>query len=492
MTIAAHEQEWIQSFFDEIPACLVDGRNDATVSYFAIRKQTNFVVVAGRLTLGASTDEITWPDQFETESVRAGHFLLSRVGQTPREFVNATTGPGLFATPEKELMFLGNDPNTHGAYRQPLKMEALKESTRVAVLTLSGRQKFDLLNGWAQFDWELKAAQTPFDGLADLANEYRLGSLQGSNISIDVEVPNAVEVHPTSYIHDKVARIVIAPQFFLDATQVSLRVLVTSRGNVIRREAIETERIKWLDADCKAGVCGVFELEVPVGATVQCIAVYGKLAQHERTIVDKSGENELRLVLDSFPAGTAAIRQALRIDEPFENNSDALETSLASVVSMLGFQVLHFGTGKKTRDFVDVVARCNSGGLLLIECTTAILLQDKVSNLKARAAKLRRFLVDKDFPDIQVIPVIATTMTAAELSNSIGQVETGGALVLCKEQLEEWFDLSRVAPDANRLLTSMSQRLADAQNRPDGALNFASIPADWARLRPDHGGAIEL
>jgi len=83
-------------------------------------------------------------------------------------------------------------------------------------------------------------------------------------------------------------------------------------------------------------------------------------------------------------------------------------------------------------------------------------------------------------------------MTAAELSNSIGQVETGGALVLCKEQLEEWFDLSRVAPDANRLLTSMSQRLADAQNRPDGALNFASIPADWARLRPDHGGEIEL
>ena len=495
MTVGTHEETRIRAFFEKVPTCLIDGRNDATIAYFAVKKASDFVVVAARMTLGAAAEESNLPRQFETENVRAGHFRLSEIGQKPKDFVNTVVGPGEFVTPSLRLSFPGNESNAHSSYGRPFEEDALSQSKRVAVLTLNGAPKFAFLDQRTEIDWELKASQTPFNGLADLSNEYRLGNLQGSNISVDVEVPNALEIDPSSYVRDKTAFISLATQFILDTVEVTLRVRILARGQVLRRESIEGDRIEWADADDPGRQRGTLELDVPSGATVHCIAVYGQLAQHERVIVDASGENQLRLALDSVGAGAGvdSIRQALHNEGDFKNNAPALESALASLASLLGFQVLHLGLGRRTKDAVDVVARCNSGGLLLIECTMAVLKQDKVSNLVARTARLRQYLVERDFPNIQVVPVIATTMTAAELYTSVDKVERDGVLVVCREQFDEWLDLSLAAPDADRLFATMAQRLADAQGRSEGIPPFPSTPGGWVLMPEGHGhhGAIE-
>jgi hypothetical protein len=488
MTVGTHDETQIRNFFDKVPTCLTDGRNDATVAYFAVKKKSELVVVRARMTLGTTNESLNVPPRFETENTRAGHFLLSQVDLKPKEFVSETLRTGAFVTPYETLSFPGNESGVHNSYPQTFEQVALKESRRLGVLKLNGGPIFSYYDSPTDIDWELKAAQLPFNGLADLATEYRLGSFEGSTISFDIEVPNALAIDPMSQVKDKIARVRIAPQFSLDKSEISLNVVVRSRGKVSLRESIDGRRLTWAAPDPHGPVLGSFDLDVPSGAAVDCIAVYSAIAQHQSMLVDKSGENQLRLTLDSVDSGISSIRQALHNEGKFKGNPDALESAMASVVSMLGFQVLHLGLGKKTRDAVDVVARCNTGGLLLIECTTAILGQDKVSKLVARAARLRRLLHDKDFLGIEVIPVIATTMTAAELYTSIDKVETDGVLVLCQEQFDEWLDLSLAAPDGDRLFALMSERLSTAQNRPDGTFNLASIPQGWALTPARHDG----
>ena len=72
-------------------------------------------------------------------------------------------------------------------------------------------------------------------------------------------------------------------------------------------------------------------------------------------------------------------------------------------------QVLNIGTFSKAQDGVDIIARCPSGGIMLIECTTDILKEDKTSKLLARVAKLKGRLADSDLRNVHVLPVMLTT-----------------------------------------------------------------------------------
>jgi hypothetical protein len=136
---------------------------------------------------------------------------------------------------------------------------------------------------------------------------------------------------------------------------------------------------------------------------------------------------------------------------------------------MLGFQVFHLGGIEQTQDAVDLIAASPNGDLLLVECTTGVLKTDKVSNLLSRATVVRAALANGGFSGRRVVPIIATTKSEDEVFADIGAVEKDGALVVCREQIEEWLTLSAARPDANGLVWRAHQRLRNLQAEADGS-----------------------
>ena len=462
--LGENERKIYKAFFDEIPPCLTDGTNDATISYLALAQGPRLVVVAARMTLGDDLSESNLPQELRTANVRAGYFRLKQLGQTVEQYLGAALARGSIEIPDDTLYFPQNTDGGHGAWYKELSEVGVHANKRVSVLSLFGGRR-ESPPAPEALDWELKAATPPFDGLEDLAQVYRFGPVSGGTITFDVVAPEAVEVLSESNVLGDTARIVLMAKYELDHSAVSLRVRIVSHGQTVERLTIHAGDIEFLSDGTPRGV-GISKVKVREGATVHCTAVYAGRAQHERTIVDQAArENVMRIAFETADRGLVNLRAFLASGEQQKTPGRNLEFAISWLLSMLGFQVIHLGVIDALQDGVDVIACSPSGGLLIIECTTDVLKDDKTSKLVSRAAKTRRNLTASGFAAVSVIPVMLTTVNHDQVEPRIGPTETNGVLVMTKQQVEEWVELSAAAPDADREFVRLERRLLDAQAR---------------------------
>lgn len=462
--LGENEQKTYDAFFDDVPACLMDGSNDATISYLALTQGSGFVVVAARMTLGGDPADSELPRELGTPNVRAGYFRLKQLGRSVQEYLETTLAQGCVEIPDNTLCFPPHSDSGHGALYKELSETGLHANKRVAVLSLYGGRR-ELPPIPATLDWELKAATPPFDGLEDLAQVYRFGPVSGGTITFDVVVPESVEVMPESSVTGDTARIEVAARYKLDRGAVSLRLRILLHGQTVERKTVNDGEIDWRP-DAVMGGRGVAHVKVCEGATVHCTAVYAGRAQHERTIVDQAARNNsLRIAFETADRGLGNLRAFLASGEHTKTPGRNLEFAVAWLLSMLGFQVIHLGVIDAVQDGVDVIALCPSGGLLIVECTTDIIKDDKTSKLVSRAAKIRRNLVASGFQAVSVVPVMLTTINHDQVEPRIVPTEMNGVLVMTKQQVEEWVELSAAAPDADREFARLERRLLDAQSR---------------------------
>jgi hypothetical protein len=96
------------------------------------------------------------------------------------------------------LLFPGNESGNHGATHEPFHHEGLKAQSRYDVLTLRGGLQASYVRQ-PLFDWELRATPTPYEGLQELAFEYKIGSLRDV-VSVEVISFNVAAVDFTSAV----------------------------------------------------------------------------------------------------------------------------------------------------------------------------------------------------------------------------------------------------------------------------------------------------
>lgn len=460
MTIGENDERQVRQFFEQLPRCMTDERNDATISYLAVRRNDAVVVIAARMLLGAAAKTAVFPEPLKTQSVRAGQFYLSEIGRSANQYVRAAIGQGDFEIPGETLQFPGGNNGGHQAWFNPFDFDALRTNSRTALLRLSGGP-LDGVASRPAFDWELKAAETPFDSIDDLANEFGFGSLDNTTMTFDVVARNPVEIAATSKIVDAEVHIDVQCRCKLNWSDVTLGLRVIQDGVVKTRRSVKSFELKWRGGEDQPPF-GSFKFNVDPGSTVHCSVVLDGVAVHERVIVDQSASgNLLRVAFNSFDPGLEKLREFLESGGLKKTDARLVESAFAWTLTMLGFQVFHLGGVERTQDAADLVACSPSQGLLLVECTTGVLNPQKIGNLVSRSNQLRGVLDAAGFTASDIVPILATTKPLSEVAQSISRTEKDGVLVMCQEQIDEWVELSAAAPDADRIFARAQQRLVD-------------------------------
>ena len=139
MSLTDHDRKVIDAFFAGFIPWHDAYKKFASLSYFAVKHDGAFVLVQARLFLNTVPSDLPL-SHFQTENIRAGHFLISEMKADIRSVV------GLFADgklicPAGELWFPPADGGSYSAYHLPFHPEGLQNGNRLDVLTLTGARR---------------------------------------------------------------------------------------------------------------------------------------------------------------------------------------------------------------------------------------------------------------------------------------------------------------------------------------------------------------
>ena len=326
-----------------------------------------------------------------------------------------------------------------GVYVAPptlLHPEGLSAGSRLAVLSIGGGHIADLLPQ-PESDWLLKAADSPYESVQELAIDYNVATLRGDRALLEVVARTAIEVLAESAVTGNRASVGVCMAGSLDRTKAKLGFRVVHQGKVVRRGAIQGTDLVWSERDI--AVVGTGDIEVPAGSVVQCIASYAGEAHHIQWRADPATFlNPRAAILSSVDPSSSMLQAYLRPDFPPRGTAAAdFEVAIAWLLWALGFSVASFGTHTKTRDTFDVIATTPRGDFLVVECTLGLLRADsKLSKLNARAVNVRDSLAASNMKHLRVLPVIVTAMTREQVEADAGPAADLGVLVVTREDLD--------------------------------------------------------
>ncbi len=354
-----------------------------------------------------------------------------------------------------------------GIYVAPptlLHPEGLSAGSRLAVLSIGGGHIADVLPQ-PESDWQLKAADSPYESVQELAIDYNLGALRGDRALLEVVARTAIQVLAESAVAGSRASVGLWMAGSLERTKAKLGFRVVHQGQVVQRGAILGKDLAWSDRDL--AVVGTGDIEVPAGSVVQCIASYAGEAHHIQWRADPATFLNPRAAILSLVDPSSSVMQAyLHPDVPPRGKAaDDFEAAIAWLLWALGFSVASFGTHPKTRDTFDVIATTPRGDFLVVECTLGLLrAEGKLSKLNARTVNVRDSLAASNMKHLRVLPVIVTAMTREQVEADAGPAADLGVLVVTREGLDEVQNELIRFPDADSLFERGLRAVQDHQS----------------------------
>lgn len=437
----------------------------ARLQYLAVRDGSHLLLLSARIYLGVGTEEPP-KERFQAGTIEAGQWDIPQDELTVEQALDALLSrEGLAVDGHGHLMLASTQEDDISASAPMLlHPEGLDEGNRLAVLSVSGSQRYNYLHQ-PDTDWMLKAGKVPFDTVNELTVEYGLGALRGDKALLEVIALNAIQVSARSSVSGTSANIGVWMGNGLDKAKAQVGYRVIDKGNVVVRGAVSGHDLEW-DEEGNASV-GTTTIEIPLGGVIQCIASYDGHAHHLRWFADPSVFQNPRLaVLSAVDQAGQLLRGYLLPDLPPRGKAaDDFETAVGWVIWGLGFAPASFGTNSKTRDTFDTVAVSPNGNFLVAECTLGLLKADsKLSKLGARVASLREMLDAANMRHLQILPVIITAMTRDQVKADLQQAAEMGVLVLTRENLEEAFNELLRFPDADNLFARGLQSLRESMS----------------------------
>ena len=478
MSLLPPNQKFVDEFFRAVEL-LQEGYHNSSFSYVAIKSNDTFVLVQGKLFLNARPSSAPF-SHFQSKNVRAGCYSLSDLSSDPRKVVDQLLS-GKLATPHGELTFPTSDAGTYGASYIPFHPDALRTQRRISVLQLFGGQPSLICQ--PDIDWEIKASDTPYDGLQELMFEYLLGPLTSTPINVEIAAFNIVEVDTlNSKVNGNEAIIRIIATEGADTNKVKIGYRVNNQGRISIRSTIVSKEVKWSSRD--GAKHGEVVIEVPAAALVNAVVSYNGIAQHHWWFSDPAtSQNARRAVYEAFDTKLEVLKDIFAKAQGRNPEARQLEAAAAWLFWMLGFSVAHFGGTPRMQEAADIIATTPAGHFAVIECTTGLLkAENKLALLHDRTELVRRSLAVSNQGHLRVIPAIVTSKAKDEVKPDMEQAERLGILVITREDFEQVINRTLILPNADRLYeeAERSIRAAQAKYESQPALPFSNGPANSA------------
>ena len=130
------------------------------------------------------------------------------------------------------------------------------------------------------------------------------------------------------------------------------------------------------------------------------------------------------------------------------------------LLGMLGFSVTQHGRSQKLSDAPDIIAITPLGNVAVVECTVGLPDQDdQVAKALQRAETLRRSLLGSGWPGIQVLPVVVTPLSDAEIKGQKERAEGQGVLIGSLESLQNALTRVMIPTNADQLFNEAIAQL---------------------------------
>ena len=473
MAIPERSQKAVDDFFGAIEP-FAGAYGNSSFSYVAVRNGAQFTLVQGALFLVA-------PPAFAFSSlvshgVRAGHYSLTALSTSTRGFVDLLL-EGKIQTPDGDIEFPASHTGEYLAGYLPFHPAGLQNQNRLDVLKISGAEQTRHIRQ-PHLDWELKAAATPYDGIQELMNEYRLGLLRGDTASIEIIASNVAAVDFSSPVVGKKANLRARLANGLTIQKFTLGYRVLCQGRVVERRRLKGDAFRWASsADAQEGSA---EIDIPEGGLLHCFASYDGIAQHFGWLADQStAQNARRAAYEAFDPRLETLKSIIPGGSARGRDARELEAAVAWILWMLGFSVMQLGTTTRMQDAADLLATTPSGHIAVIECTTGMLkAENKLALLHDRSQAVRRALDASGARHLRILTAMVTSQPRPDVEVDIEQAERLGILVLTREDLDRGIDRTLILQNPEQIFIEAEEavRLGQAKHAPQYPPSSESSP----------------
>ena len=373
-----------------------------------------------------------------TPNFKAGRRWLDCAKVDVKSLV-ATLLRGAIEVEGEEIAIGDTNPSTSTYHLHPDSPPGLpKQNVRTPTMVVSHNKGGNFNNELdvEEIENNLRCGDQPYDGLDDL-----FGTL---GVPADVRSTNIrrVEVYfhlpvilalPGSHITDSIAhmRLLVSPNASTSDVTIGLR--IPRQGADTERKSIHGSEIEWALAD--SWLEG--SIDVPVGTAIyaQCFVQYKAEHVSHWWISDPSKHANFRTIIQrSFDSEDRKLKKLLF---PAKTDARDLEKGVGLLLGIHGFGVLSYGEKESFQEGPDLIAITPSNRILVVECSIELPdVQSKIAKLKMRAQKILDLLRSANFGHLEVIPLLATTMTRLEVDAHAEFFGRSGIAVATRDDLD--------------------------------------------------------
>lgn len=431
---------------------------DIKFNYVAIEKDGYLNIYCARLYFRAGKND-TENRLFRSANIKAGECSIPCDLDAFLDQIKS----GKIRVQDSELLFPGL-PVLNSKYTA-YHPEGIQAQTKINVLSLYGIPVANIVKQ-PQVDWELKSGSTPYNDIADLLVDFKLGPADKGSAKFELVSYRVMGINLESHVDGETAHIIVDLAHDLATDSVRIGYRTTDKGSVTARGSIEGSAIKWSDQG--EFLQGVAEVKVPLAASVQCIASYAGVTQHYWWIADpKTSQNVRRASYSAFDLDLETLSTFLS-GEPNKgsNKGGDFEWGVSWLLWMHGFSVSHLGQAAKMKDAPDIIAATPQGRFAVVECTTGLLKTDnKLPLLISRTEEVRRKLDASGNNHLSVLAVMITSKSKNDILADLEQAEKLGVLVMTQEDILEMISGTVMVPNADNLFTAAEQRVTEAKTK---------------------------
>ena len=425
----------------------------STFSFVAILHENEHVILAGRLRLSRRTDAMR-KLPVVTPNVVAAEVSMAGDVETMTSFVHSALSNSHFPVGEHLLKFPKDTTSSYSAYHDHASSpyRSWQRTTYIECLRLMGARRWDLINSRLP-DLERELLPEGYRSLHGLMEEFGFGLPDADMVSIEINADPVLEISEDSKLRGSIVEIELRASVRLTTEPVTLTLAdAQSDGRAFRR-SIRGKDLDWLRTD--RDWIGRCTIAVPEQSILICRALYAGSLHDETELLDPDALPNLRRTLvELADPGLQRLRGPLIAPKTNQEQND-FEAGIAVLLYMLGFDTVRVGGIKKLSEAVDIFALTPSGRVLVVECTTAVLdPKDKLGKLLARMdqANERLSAANPRFRPEQVTGVVVIPKMRSDLGIEWKSANERGVLILCRPEIEQALERTRLSPNADRVL----------------------------------------
>lgn len=437
-------------------------------SYVAVKNSEGTQLLFGRILLEPTRDGVNeTPVQIETECIIAGRFVKLTASESIAQFVGNAKG-GRIDTDKGPISLVTESEGSISAHFAPIYHPLISDGPRLASLIVQGPAKHNLLvtvGDNRQFDWEMKAAEVPFDSLDELLGHCGLPTLMqmGESTTLEIVARTPAVVGSNSVINGTEAVIECRMAKALDASKLRLGYRMFQKDQQIARASVTGDSFEWRDdKDLKVAF---HRIAIAEASVLQAFLSYDRIALHQWWVTDpKTHLNPWQAIHQIFDQDLELLKKMLlkpETDKPY-----AFEGAVSTLLTLLGFSVANYGRIPKLQKGPDIIAVTQSGHVGIIECTIGLINEnDKLAKLVQRATLIKEKLTEARYGHLQLQAAIVTPLSRDEVAADLPTAGDHGIAVICKLEIENALNQIGLPPNADRMFQD-AKKLVPAADQP--------------------------